>query len=144
MARPGEWRPKHRFLLGYVTGLVFWAGINYWIEFVMSVHGGLGEIGGTAVFLLFVPSKQLHGRFRTSGGYRDSAPSRPAGHTGALGSGRAHAELVLLVLACSRECRSEHGRANASGAVHRRLRSVVSVCHARDSHRVGYAPPLPE
>jgi apolipoprotein N-acyltransferase len=49
-----EWVPKHRFLLGYVTGLVFWAGINYWIQFVISVHGGLGTTGGFFGFLLFV------------------------------------------------------------------------------------------
>jgi apolipoprotein N-acyltransferase len=49
-----EWVPKHRFLLGYVTGLVFWAGVNYWIHFVISVHGGLGTAGGTLGFLVFL------------------------------------------------------------------------------------------
>lgn len=49
-----EWEPKHRFGLGYVTGLVFWAGINYWIHFVISVHGHLGSGLGTLGFLLFV------------------------------------------------------------------------------------------
>ena len=49
-----EWEPKHRFLLGYVTGLVFWATINYWIQFVLSVHGGLGQGMGTLGFVVFV------------------------------------------------------------------------------------------
>ncbi|HEX2724565.1 MAG TPA: hypothetical protein VHN20_01955, partial [Beijerinckiaceae bacterium] len=48
-----EPRLKRRFLLGYACGLVFWAGINYWIQFVMSVHGKLGPAGGWAAFVLF-------------------------------------------------------------------------------------------
>lgn len=49
-----EWVPKHRFLLGYTAGLVFWTGINYWIHFVISFHGGLGNGLGTIGFVLFV------------------------------------------------------------------------------------------
>jgi apolipoprotein N-acyltransferase len=49
-----EWVPKHRFLLGYTTGLVFWAGVNYWIHFVITVHGGLGPGLGVFGFVLFV------------------------------------------------------------------------------------------
>jgi len=49
-----EWTVKHRFLLGYTTGLVYWAGINYWIHFVISVHGGLGQTLGAVGFVLFV------------------------------------------------------------------------------------------
>jgi apolipoprotein N-acyltransferase len=49
-----EWEPRHRFLLGYVTGLVFWTGINYWIHFVISVHGQLGSGLGTVGFILFL------------------------------------------------------------------------------------------
>jgi Apolipoprotein N-acyltransferase len=59
-ALAGEWRPKYRFLIGYAAGLVFWAAICYWIQFVMSVHGGLGPAGGTAVFALFCVLKALH------------------------------------------------------------------------------------
>ncbi|MEJ7607572.1 MAG: apolipoprotein N-acyltransferase, partial [Bryobacteraceae bacterium] len=55
-----EWRPKHRFLLGYASGFTFWAGINYWIQFVISVHGGVGALGGTGVYLLFCVLKALH------------------------------------------------------------------------------------
>lgn len=49
-----EWVPKHRFFVGYTAGLVYWTGINYWIHFVISVHGGLGEGLGAVGFVLFV------------------------------------------------------------------------------------------
>lgn len=55
-----EWAPKHRFLLGYVTGVTFWAGVNYWIQFVLSVHGHLGDVGGTVVWVLFCLAKGLY------------------------------------------------------------------------------------
>ena len=55
-----EWIPKHRFLLGFVTGVTFWAGVNYWIQFVISVHGGLGTAGGTVVWVLFCLAKGLY------------------------------------------------------------------------------------
>jgi apolipoprotein N-acyltransferase len=55
-----EWTPKHRFLLGYVTGVTFWAGVNYWIQFVISVHGHLGDVGGSAVWVLFCLAKGLY------------------------------------------------------------------------------------
>ncbi len=48
-----EYRPKYRFLLGYTAGAVFWGSMCYWIQFVMAVHGGLGNTGGLGVFLLF-------------------------------------------------------------------------------------------
>jgi apolipoprotein N-acyltransferase len=55
-----EWRPKYRFLLGYITGFVFWAGVNYWIQFVISVHGGLGPAGGAAAWIVFLALKAVH------------------------------------------------------------------------------------
>lgn len=55
-----EWIPKHRFLLGFVTGVTFWAGVNYWIQFVIAVHGGLGTVGGTVVWILFCLAKGLY------------------------------------------------------------------------------------
>lgn len=48
-----EWRPLHRFLLGYAAGLTYWAGVNYWIHFVITVHGALGPVLGTVGFVLF-------------------------------------------------------------------------------------------
>lgn len=55
-----EARPARRFLLGALFGLVFWFGEVYWIQFVLAVHGGLGDIGGWAVFMLFCLAKALH------------------------------------------------------------------------------------
>lgn len=55
-----EWVPWRRFLLGYVTGVTFWAGVNYWIQFVISVHGHLGDAGGTGVWVLFCLAKGIY------------------------------------------------------------------------------------
>src|SRR5579884_1780139 len=55
-----EPRPARRFLLGWAAGVVYWFGVCYWIQFVLSVHGGLGEIAGWAVFTLFAVTKALH------------------------------------------------------------------------------------
>jgi apolipoprotein N-acyltransferase len=82
-----EWRPKHRFLLGYATGVVFWAGVNYWIQFVIAVHGGLGNAGGTGAFILFCLLKAVHlGAFGLLGGVliqsRFAAVAVPALWTG--------------------------------------------------------------
>jgi apolipoprotein N-acyltransferase len=58
MARePGVLR---RFLLGWVAGVVYWFGVCCWIQFVLSVHGGMGETAGWAVFTLFALVKGLH------------------------------------------------------------------------------------
>ncbi|MDQ6665618.1 MAG: apolipoprotein N-acyltransferase [Acidobacteriota bacterium] len=54
-----ERRPLRRFLLGYGAGVVYWFGVCYWIQFVLSVHGGMGEAVGWAVFLLFCFAKAL-------------------------------------------------------------------------------------
>ena len=58
MAR--EARASRRFLYGWLTGVVYWFGVCYWIQFVLSFHGGLGEVAGWAVFLLFCVAKALH------------------------------------------------------------------------------------
>jgi apolipoprotein N-acyltransferase len=58
MAREPRW--WRRFLLGWSAGVVYWFGVCYWIEFVLSFHGGLGEAAGWAVFLLFAVAKALH------------------------------------------------------------------------------------
>lgn len=49
-----------RFLNGYAAGVVYWFGVCYWIQFVLSFHGGLGDALGWAVFLLFCLAKALH------------------------------------------------------------------------------------
>ncbi len=58
MARETRW--ARRFLLGWSAGVVYWFGVCYWIQFVLSFHGGLGESAGWAVFLLFCVAKALH------------------------------------------------------------------------------------
>jgi len=55
-----ERRPLRRFLLGWTAGVVYWFGVCYWIQFVLSFHGGLGNLAGWAVFLLFCFAKALH------------------------------------------------------------------------------------
>ena len=58
MAR--ETRPRRRFLLGWASGVVYWFGVCYWIQFVLSFHGGVGDALGWALFLLFCVVKALH------------------------------------------------------------------------------------
>jgi apolipoprotein N-acyltransferase len=55
-----EHRPARRFLLGWGAGVVYWFGVCYWIQFVLSVYGGLGDAAGWAVFMLFCVAKALH------------------------------------------------------------------------------------
>ena len=67
MAREPRW--PRRFLLGWGAGVVYWFGVCYWIQFVLSFHGGLGDAAGWAVFLLFAVAKALHmGVFGALGG----------------------------------------------------------------------------
>jgi apolipoprotein N-acyltransferase len=54
-----EARPRRRFLLGYAAGLVYWFGVNYWIQFVLAVHGGVGQAAGWALLVLFCLAKAL-------------------------------------------------------------------------------------
>src|SRR5579864_8076644 len=41
-----EPRPLWRFLLGEFTGILYWLGQCYWIQFVLEVHGSMGRWGG--------------------------------------------------------------------------------------------------
>jgi apolipoprotein N-acyltransferase len=61
MAR--ERRPARRFLMGWTCGIVDWFGVCYWIQFVLSFHGGMGDAEGWAVFTLFALAKGLHMAF---------------------------------------------------------------------------------
>jgi apolipoprotein N-acyltransferase len=58
VAREKRW--KQRFGLGYVTGLIYWAGVNYWIQFVLDVHGGTGPTLGWFLLGLFCLAKAIH------------------------------------------------------------------------------------
>ena len=55
-----EPRPWRRFLLGWACGIVYWFGVCHWIQFTLSVHGGMGDAVGWAVFTLFALAKGLH------------------------------------------------------------------------------------
>ena len=55
-----EPRPLWRFLLGEFTGIIYWFGICYWIQFVLEVHGGMGRWGSWGTFLLFCLAKAIH------------------------------------------------------------------------------------
>lgn len=55
-----ERRPGRRFLLGWSAGVVFWFGVCYWIQFVLAFHGGMGDVEGWLVFLLFCAAKAIH------------------------------------------------------------------------------------
>jgi apolipoprotein N-acyltransferase len=54
---PGPWR---RFALGWVCGVAYWAGVCYWIQFVLAIHGGVGEAGSWALLALFAAAKGIH------------------------------------------------------------------------------------
>ena len=55
-----EARPLRRFLFGWAAGFVYWFGVCYWIQYVLSFYGGLGDLAGWAVFFLFAVAKGLH------------------------------------------------------------------------------------
>jgi apolipoprotein N-acyltransferase len=55
-----EPRPLRRFLIGWLAGAGVLFGLTDWIRFVVSVHGGLGAVGGWAVFLLFCAAKGFY------------------------------------------------------------------------------------
>jgi apolipoprotein N-acyltransferase len=58
MAR--EAKPLRRFLVGWAAGVAYWFGVCYWIQFVLAFHGGMGDLQGWAVFVLFALTKGLH------------------------------------------------------------------------------------
>ena len=55
-----ESRPMRRFLLGWTAGIVYWFGVCYWIQFVLAVHGGVGQAAGWALLVLFCLAKAIH------------------------------------------------------------------------------------
>ncbi len=113
MAREPRW--KRRFLLGWSAGVVYWFGVCYWIQFVLSFHGGLGEAAGWAVFLLFCAAKAVHlGVFGALAGMADAALVGRALGGGALGGGGSDSRLARLRLAGAGECRHRYGRARCA------------------------------
>lgn len=60
IAAAREPSPLRRFLLGEAAGIVYWFGVCYWIQFVLSYHGAMGEAGSWGTFLLFCLVKAVH------------------------------------------------------------------------------------
>lgn len=70
--QPFAWR---RFLMGEAAGIVYWFGVCYWIQFVLSHYGGMSEVGGWGAFLLFCIVKAVHlGVFTLLAGYLMEKP----------------------------------------------------------------------
>src|SRR5207248_8147681 len=67
VARERGWRM--RFLLGWSAGVVYWSGVCNWIQYDLAVHGGVGQVTGWALFVLFAVAKAVHmGVFAALGG----------------------------------------------------------------------------
>jgi apolipoprotein N-acyltransferase len=58
IAREARW--ARRFALGYIAGLIYWAGVNYWIQGVLDQHGGTGPAMAWIAFILFCLAKAIH------------------------------------------------------------------------------------
>jgi apolipoprotein N-acyltransferase len=73
LAREGRW--SRRFGLGYLTGLIYWGGVNYWIQFVLGVYGGTGPVLSWLMLALFCLAKALHmGAFALLAGWALRVP----------------------------------------------------------------------
>ena len=55
-----EGRAGRRLLLGYVAGVIFWAGSCYWIHYPLAVHGGLAPAAAWGAVALLALIKGLH------------------------------------------------------------------------------------
>lgn len=55
-----EPRPLRRFLMGYLAGVIFWAGTCYWIHYPLAVHSGLPWPAAWGAVVLFSLIKALH------------------------------------------------------------------------------------
>jgi apolipoprotein N-acyltransferase len=49
-----------RFLIGWLSGAVFWFFLCNWIQFVLEDHASMGKFGSWASFVLFAILKGLH------------------------------------------------------------------------------------
>jgi len=55
-----ECRPGRCFWLGYVAGIVFWAGTCYWIHVALVLYGGISKLLAWAAVAIFALIKGLH------------------------------------------------------------------------------------
>ena len=51
---------KRRFLLGWLSGVLYWGGMCYWIQGTLFRHGGMNFATSCGVFALFALAKGLH------------------------------------------------------------------------------------
>jgi len=54
-----EQRAKQRFLWGYLTGVVYWCGVCYWIQATLQEHGGMAVAESWCLFILFCLAKAI-------------------------------------------------------------------------------------
>ena len=85
-------RPRAAFCWDSIAGLVYWFGVCYWIQFVLAYHGGMGDVGGWGLFVLFCLAKALHmGVFALARRDADAALVGRAGGGRVVGRARDHA-----------------------------------------------------
>lgn len=53
-------RPRRRFLLGWLSGVVFWGGACYWVFPVMRDYAGIAAPAAAALYAAFAGVKGLH------------------------------------------------------------------------------------
>ncbi|HVX68052.1 MAG TPA: hypothetical protein VHA11_15675, partial [Bryobacteraceae bacterium] len=61
---------RRRFLLGWSAGVIYWAGVCYWIQYVLAMHGGMAQWAAWLAFALFCVLKAIHlGVFALAAGW---------------------------------------------------------------------------
>ncbi|MGD0013741.1 MAG: apolipoprotein N-acyltransferase [Bryobacteraceae bacterium] len=58
-----ERAPWRRFLNGWMAGVIYWAGVCYWIQGVLAEHAGMAAWAAWLAFCLFCAYKALHMAF---------------------------------------------------------------------------------
>lgn len=66
----GESNWRRRFFLGWLSGILYWGGMCYWIQGTLARHGGMSFALATFVFVLFALAKGLHSAVFTALGPR--------------------------------------------------------------------------
>jgi apolipoprotein N-acyltransferase len=59
IAAARERRARHRFLIGWTAGIVYWFGVCSWIQSTIQEHGGMGRASAWFCFVLFCLAKAL-------------------------------------------------------------------------------------
>jgi cell division septation protein DedD len=125
--------PGRSFLLGLVTGLVYFTGTLYWITQVMAVYGGLATVVAVVINALLIAYLSLF-----PGAVRDGRqprvarrwPARAAGRTVCVGGHRTWPNLHphRLPVGPARVQPGDQHPGGATGRDFRRLRAVCPRC----------------